>query len=126
MTFLDKLNDIATTAGQKAGDAIELGRLNLRITAEEKKMADATALLGDCVLRDLDEGVNYESPDLLEVYALIQSSRDTVNEIRREIAAISGEVLCDDCDAMNIAGSNFCRHCGVKLPEQNLGAAVLW
>lgn len=117
MAFLDKLNNFASAASEKASGAIEIGKLNLKLNAEEKKMEEATLNIGNRLLLTMDEGQTYDEA-IMALYAEVQASRAAVASIRSEIATLSGVVLCSSCDAKNPPDSKFCRECGSKLEAE--------
>ena len=51
MALLDKLNTLAATATSKANNAIENGKLNLKINSEERKIAEFTLNIGELLVR---------------------------------------------------------------------------
>lgn len=46
MAFMDKLKDAASIAGEKAGDAMEIGKLKSRLASEDKEMSVAYKEIG--------------------------------------------------------------------------------
>lgn len=119
MGIFDKLSDLASAAGEKTSGAIELGRLNLRLGGEEKKITEATHKIGECLLRSLDAGQEYDET-VMSLYEDIKVSRDTVLSIKEEIAALSGLVLCSSCQSENPKGSKFCQECGASIQAESI------
>lgn len=118
MAFLDKLNNFASVAGEKASGALEIGKLNLRLNTEERKIETATASIGACMLCNLDAGQEYDEA-IMSFYEDIKVGRATIASIRAEIATVSGIMVCPACAAKNPAGSKFCRECGNKLVAED-------
>jgi ribosomal protein L40E len=122
MAFLDKLNNFANAASEKASGAIELGKLNLKLNTEEKKMEDITLKIGKCLLQSLDAGQEYDEA-IMDLYEEIQTARAAVVSIKAELANVSGSLICPSCSAKNPPQSKFCRACGTKLeadpPEED-------
>lgn len=117
MAFLDKLNTLASAAGEKASGAIEVGKLNLRLGAEERKIEAITYQLGACLLLNLEAGQEYDET-IMTLFEEVKTSRAMIGSIRGEIATLSGIVLCPTCCSKNTSDSKFCRECGSKMINQ--------
>jgi len=117
MAFFDKLNDLANAAGEKASGALEIGKLNLKLNSEEKKITEATEAIGACLLRSLDAGQDYDEA-IMALYQEIKASRASIASMQAEIANLSGTVLCSACAAKNPPDSKYCRACGAKLSDK--------
>ena len=117
MGIFGKLSDLANAASEKTGSAIELGKLNLRLNGEEKKVSEATHKIGECLLRSLEAGQEYDEA-IMSLYEDIKLSQDIILSIKEEIAALSGLVLCPNCQAENPKGSKFCQSCGTSLNQE--------
>jgi len=118
MAFLDKLNKMANAATEKASGAIEIGKLNLKINTEEKKIEESTAKIGECLLKSLDAGQDYDE-GIMQLYEEIKTARAAIASIKAELATISGTLICPSCSAKNPLESKFCRECGTKLESEH-------
>lgn len=116
MAFFDKLNDLANAAGEKASGALEIGKLTLKLSSEEKKIAEATEAIGACLLRSLDAGQDYDEA-IMALYDEIKASRAAIASMQAEIATLSGTLLCPSCSGKNPPNSKFCRECGAKFSD---------
>lgn len=117
MAFFDKLNKMANVATEKASGAIEVGKLNLKINTEEKKIEEATKEIGTCLLRSLDAGQDYDEA-IMQLYEEIKTARAAIASIKAELANITGALICATCSAKNPPESKFCRECGAKLEPE--------
>ncbi len=117
MVFWDKLNNIAATAGEKASGAIEIGKLNLKLGTEEKKIEDLIIQLGSTLLLNLDAGQAYDET-IMALYEEVKAARAAIASLHAEIANLTGSLLCPSCQEKNPADSKFCRECGTNLQEQ--------
>ena len=124
MGIFEKLSEFANVATEKTSSAIEktssaieVGKLNLRLGNEEKKITEATQKIGECLLRSLDAGQEYDEA-VMSLFADIKFSRETILSIKEEIAALSGLVLCPNCQVENTKGSKFCQACGTSIQEE--------
>ncbi len=109
MAFFDKLSDLAKTAVDKTGTAIENEKIRVKITGEERSVAAASAKIGDYYLAKLDAGEVLDEP-VMEIYAEITHHRDTIGALRAEL---SGPKAAEPAEPA--AGAKFCKECGTKL-----------
>lgn len=121
MALRDKLNSLAATASTRANNAIENGRLALKINTEERKITEFTLNLGDLLVDKLDAGEVFDD-EIMALYSSIQASRDVIAEAKAEIEAnrqSSGVsvAVCSACGTALYANDKFCGHCGAKVEE---------
>ncbi|HPD88390.1 MAG TPA: zinc-ribbon domain-containing protein [Oscillospiraceae bacterium] len=122
MAFLDKLNDLAKTAVDKTGNAIENGKISVKITGEERNIAAATAKIGEYYLAKLDAGEVLDD-SVMEIYAEIEEHRRSIEAMRAELGgpknasaapADAGVKFCKACGAKVAPGTKFCPECGAE------------
>lgn len=123
MAFWDKINNIAATAGEKASGVIEVGKLNLKLAAEEKKIEALTYQLGSSLLVSLDAGQEFEET-IMALYEEMKASRAALASLHAEIANLTGSVICPSCLEKNPVDSKFCRECGSKFQQEPQEAPV--
>lgn len=116
MALLDKLNDLAAAATTKANNAIETGKLNLKISTEEKKIAAFTLSIGDLMVDKLDAGETFDD-EIMALYASIQAAREVIAGTKAEIGASrpAPAPVCASCGAELADAAKFCAHCGAKV-----------
>lgn len=126
MAFLDKMGDaltnLAATATEKAGSAIESGKLALKISGEERKISEATMKLGELILTRIDAGESYDE-EIAVIYNEVRAAREAINEARdqqqeKEETAVE-EGACPNCGQINAPGTRFCSQCGSKLVAES-------
>ena len=140
MAFFDKLNDFAKNIGDKTSDAIETGKLNSKINAENNAAGEELKKIGTYYYNLFLEGdVNGAvAPEVLEfcqnakahyeAAAAAQAEIENIkaaNEAARAAAqaaaspavrtAPTAGITCSACGAMNAEGTKFCQNCGGKL-----------
>jgi len=121
MAFFDKLNDLAKTAVDKTGTAIENGKISVKITGEERSIAAASARIGEYYLAKLDAGEVLDEP-VMEIYAEITEHRGAIEALRAELSspkpaaepAAAAAKFCKACGAKLTAGTKFCPECGAE------------
>ena len=99
MALFDKINDFAKTATEKtanfakattekAENAIETGKLNSRIAAEERNISAITLKIGEYFLAKLDSGEILDS-DVMNMFEGVKVCRNNIANFRKEIEAIT-------------------------------------
>lgn len=133
MALFDKINDFAKTATEKTAsfaksatekteNAIEIGKLNSKIGAEDRNISAITLKIGQYYLAKLDSGEVLDS-DIMGMFESIKTCRSNIESFRREIEAInakgvSASVCCEQAPSgEEDIGAKFCPACGAKLAE---------
>ncbi len=99
MALFDKINDFAKTATEKtasfakattekAENAIETGKLNSRIAAEERSISAITLKIGEYYLAKLDSGEILDG-DIMNMFESVKACRNNIANFRKEIEAIN-------------------------------------
>ena len=83
MALKDRLTSIATTVGGRANNAIENGKLNLKINGEERKIAEYTLHIGELIVERLDAGEAFDD-EIAALYDSIKASRDVIAAAKEE------------------------------------------
>ena len=131
MAFFDKLNDLAKNISDKTGEAIEINKLNSKISLEKKEIAQLMQKIGEFYYEKYKKGEVSHST-LLEYFTAIDEHHLAVSEAQAEIEQIkavsesnktdapapamqSAGILCSSCGAENDSQKKFCSECGAKL-----------
>jgi len=135
MALFDKLNNLAKTAGEKTGNAIEITKLNARIGKEREHISEAKRAIGEVYYARVAEGFEL-LPDAADFVDQIKASEAIIEEAQAEIDRIRAgapdeapaeesaepEVretmsvkFCPSCGAKCDAANAFCADCGAKL-----------
>ncbi len=129
MALKDRLTSFATTVGGRANNAIENGKLGLKISGEERKINDYTLQIGELIVERLDNGETFDD-EIAALFASIKASRDVIaaaradievnrqeNEAMRQASApeVPADPVCPACGASVSADANFCPQCGAKV-----------
>lgn len=145
MAFFDKLNDFAKNIGDKTTDAIETGKLNSKINAENTAAGEELKKIGahyyNLFIAGDENGA--VAPEVLEFcqnakahYEAAAAAQAEIEKIKAEneaakpaqVAAAQAAVpvasvtpsahsglTCSACGAVNAEGTKFCQNCGGKL-----------
>lgn len=129
MAFLDKVTQIAKTVGEKTGDAVETGRISLKIAQEEGRMKDAKLRLGELMFQAVKDGAELSAEAMAvcreilameENIAALEAEKDAVNAPQEAAAPESTapeaepEKTCPACRTAVPADAKFCGNCGHK------------
>ncbi|MCL2497899.1 MAG: zinc ribbon domain-containing protein [Symbiobacteriaceae bacterium] len=138
MSFINRLGGIARSIGDKASDALEVTKLNGKISNEKAAVAEDLKQIGEFYYKLYQTGELVE-PKLAELYASIDEHNKAIDEALLEIARLqsestgqmaqtaaanaaavaAGDIPCPSCGKPNPVGTKFCAECGTKmeLPE---------
>lgn len=134
MALKDKLTNLASTVGGRANNAIESGKLNLKIGGEERKIAEYTRGIGALLVERLDAGEEF-GDEVAALYDSIKASRDVIAAARADLEANRQEAeamkqasvpetpVCPACGTSVDANANFCPQCGSKIEVDPAPAA---
>ena len=78
MALKDKLTSFATTVGGRANNAIENGKLGLKINGEERKIAEYTLHIGELIVERLDAGETFDDEIASAKASLAGPERDAL------------------------------------------------
>ena len=131
MAFFDKINTIAKNVGEKTGDAIEITKLNAKISSEKSAIGDLFKQLGERIYEKYASGA-YQDADMAELFTAVDAHRANIAEAEDKIKAIRTEneaktqaapqeqaapagAVCPGCGAPVAEGIKFCNQCGTRL-----------
>lgn len=112
--FVSKAKDVASVAGKKTGELVEVTKLRISVSDAETKLSREFAELGERVYKaakeqtDVTEYVNEKSGRIDGVYAEIAGLKDKIAQLRKE-------KKCPECGFINPEDANFCVKCGARL-----------
>lgn len=130
MAFFDKLNQVAKSIGEKAGDAIETTKITAKIASEKKLRDDEFRKIGEYYYNIFISGGEVAEEvkaycDEAKVHAdaivsleeeMGQLQDDETEEPAAETAPEApAQIVCPSCKKVNEAGTKFCSNCGMKL-----------
>ena len=116
MAFIDNLTNLANTVGDWANNAIESSKLNMKISGEEKKIAEYTRGIGALLVERLDAGEEF-GDEVAALYESIKGSRDVIAAAQADL-----ETYRQEAEAMKqafIPDEPVCPACGARLDEDD-------
>lgn len=141
MAFLDKVNKMAKNLGEMAGDAVENGKLNIKLMEEKGKLAEAYAQLGEAVYQQ-HKGIADTSQKIEELLVKIDGHTQQIEALQAEqqqpaqpaqaapAPAPAWDAASQPAPEAPAAGAaKFCPGCGTKLDDgakfcANCGTAI--
>ena len=117
-SFAEKAEQVAKAVGKKATDIVEETRINAKIKEITSAVNKKTVTLGTLAYEG--RGVIEDSEAAKFLVEEIDACYRDIKKLKRELARIKGEVLCENCEAYNKQGSKFCNGCGEALEENEV------
>lgn len=141
MAFFDKLTaaanaaknaaaSAAKTAGEKANTTIEIGKLNMKIKAENTSIEEFKTQIGDLLWAQYQEGtvtdpqvvalcesIGVANANILELQAKIDELKAHAESEAAPETAAPIERHCTKCGAVVADDARFCNSCGARLDE---------
>lgn len=134
MAFIDKINTIAKNVGEKTGDAIEITRLNAKISSEKSAMNELYRQIGEKAYKKYQAGA-YQEDELCGLFASVDACVSNIAEAEGKISAIKAaneaktqaapndtvvqaepvKAVCPGCGMPVAEGAKFCNQCGARL-----------
>ena len=125
MAFFDKLSSMAKTASDKAGTALEIGKLNLRIKSENGEIDKCKLEMGQYLWEQHLAGQTLPE-EMVAVCQRIQASLELIENLQAQIQDLKANNngpaqeeaqpaggFCIACGAQ-IGDAAFCPKCGAK------------
>lgn len=119
MALRETLNNLAATASSRANNAIEAGRLHIKISNEERKITEFILNIGELVLDKLDAGESFDD-EVMALYSSVQAAREVIAEAQATIESYRPApegAVCTACGAPLSEEAKYCGQCGVKVEE---------
>ena len=115
MALHKKLSSLAAAATGRANNAIENGKLSLKINNEERKITEFTLDIGELVVDQLDAGSVFDD-EIMALYSSIEGARAVIDEARADMEANRrARGLCVACGAKLKKDALYCSQCGTKI-----------
>lgn len=115
--FFVKAKVAVDTLGEKAGQLVDVSKLNIKMAELKNDMKNEYENLGKAVYKakkeqtEDDVTINYE-------VAQIDNLSLQIEELKKQIATMKNKVLCGSCGQPNEVGSSYCTKCGGELSPE--------
>jgi len=126
MAFFDKLNTLAKNVGDKANDAIEITKLNSKISSEKTAITDDYKKIGEYYYDRYSNKHAFDT-EVAELLSSIDAHKTAISEVEVQLKSLKEETatqvsgdsaICPACGKANAPGIKFCSECGQKLEVQ--------
>lgn len=117
MNFEDtvvKAKELLDATGKKVNDVVNVQKIKMNIAKIKSEIEGDYRILG----RLYYSGVKKENVDADAIKAMIDeidTELDSLREMEAELAYAKGDIVCDQCGAVNSADADFCSKCGISL-----------
>jgi ribosomal protein L40E len=111
---ISKAKTVAETAGRKTSEFIEITRLRIEVSEQEKEMASIFEGLGRLVYDSKKTGEDASSI-IDECVTRLDECQSKINELKRQIDEYRYTLRCKDCDTPNPDDAVYCKKCGMKI-----------
>ena len=110
----DAAADGARAAGRKAGQMVDVAKLNVQLFDLNGEYSDLLRQLGQ-VMYDTHKGQVPESARVTELLAQTDQKAVKIAELKNRIADLKQSQTCPSCGSPCGKSDKFCRTCGGKL-----------
>lgn len=110
----DACADTARVAGRKAGQMVDVAKLNVQLFDLNGEFNDLLRQLGQ-VMYDTHQGRSPEGDPVTQLLAKADEAAEKIAEVRARIADLRQAQTCPGCGAPCGREDQFCRRCGAKL-----------
>jgi hypothetical protein len=135
MAFFEKVSSVAKNISDKTGEAIEITKLNSKISSEKNAIEGVCKRIGEYYYQQHKAGENLPeevAAMCTEIYGHYMMMDDLKAEIERikspgkdeqanafePVVPVAGGTVCSACGKADLQGNKFCQGCGAKLGEQ--------
>ena len=133
MALFDSLNKMAKNLGEMAGDAMENGKLNMKIMEEKGKLNEAYMLLGETMYQQAKSGED-KSKEINDLLIRIDDHHQAIEAAKQQVEVNKAETNqqaapapapawdaqtqpAPAAEAPAACAAKFCPGCGTKLDD---------
>ena len=106
--------DTARVAGRRAGQMVDVAKLNVQLFDLNGEYNEVLRQLGQ-VMYDTHRGRAPEGDRVTELLEQADERAERIAELKAQIADLRQAESCPHCEAPCGKGDKFCRSCGAKL-----------
>lgn len=109
-----KISQTGKAAGDKAKQVSEIAKLNIKLGTAEKEADELLLMLGK---KAYEASKGNADSEFFGECEEIAAKLDSVKEIKAQIHALKGVVICGKCGAEVDLENEFCGKCGAKVEK---------
>ena len=110
----DAAADTARVAGKKAGQMVDVAKLNVQLFDLNCEMNELLKQMGQ-IMYDTHQGKEVDGERVAELLTRADGHKERIDELKDRIAALRQSKSCPACSGMCGREDQFCRSCGGKL-----------
>ena len=110
----DAANQTARAAGKRAGQMVDVAKLNVQLFDLNGEFNDILRQMGQ-VMYDAHRGQREEGDKVSELLERADGLSGRISELKERIAALRQARTCPSCGAVCGKEDQFCRRCGAGL-----------
>ena len=114
--FFVKAKEAVDTLGEKAGQLVDVSKLNIKMAELKNDMKNEYVGLGKAVYKAKKENVEEDAAINYSV-AQIDNLSMQIEELKKQIATMKNKVICKSCGQPNEMESHYCAKCGSVISE---------
>lgn len=110
----DAAADTARVAGKKAGQMVDVAKLNVQLFDLNCERNELLKQMGQ-IMYDTHQGKEASGERVTDLLARADGLKERIDELKDRIAALRQSKSCPACSGMCGREDQFCRSCGGKL-----------
>ena len=123
MEIREAVNELAKMIGDKAGEMVELGKLNAKLYSEKNALDELKKQIGEVCFGKYRSGEELD-PEIESLCAKLEQHQHTVSETKRMISRMKAtsqpqpeekDAYCPYCGEALVKSAAFCSSCGEKI-----------
>ncbi len=111
----ETITSVGKTASEKAKTSTDYAKLSIKLSGEEKTLAELYRRVGK-IYYDANNGCTQDEETTL-LFAEISDSIEAIANIKTQLMALKGSIACKSCGAENPDEHDFCSKCGAKIEK---------
>ena len=122
--FISKAKGAVDVIGEKAGQFMDVSKLNLKLLELKSELKSELENLGKIVYECTDEKI-LDNLEVKNQVNSIKTLKEEIENLKTQIAFAKNKLLCKACGSYNEIKSSYCANCGNKLKEDAITPKVM-
>lgn len=110
----DKITKTSTDVAKRAKDLTDMAKYTSQITNNENTIKVTYTEIGKYAYENLRDQF---PADINEKAAVVDAAMAEIDDLKKEILKLKGNVKCEQCEREVPDNFPFCPYCGQKMPE---------
>lgn len=110
----DKITKTSTDVAKRAKDLTDMAKYTSQITNNENTIKVTYTEIGKYAYENLRDQF---PADINEKAAIVDAAMAEIDDLKKEILKLKGNVKCEQCEREVPDNFPFCPYCGQKMPE---------